>query len=258
MTNNQNSTLYHGNCLSIMPILQDKSVDMVLCDLPYGTSACSWDTVIPFEKMWEQYKRIIKDDGAIVLFGQEPFSSKLRMSNIEMYKYDWIWLKDNAANFLCKKYQPGKITENISVFGKMATSYSPKGNMKYFPILEKGKPYKSTNKGVERILNAVIRSKIHRVETNNLGTRLPNNILQFNRDKSKVHPTQKPVALLEYLIKTYTREGDVVFDNCMGSGSTGVACKNTNRRFVGIELDDNYFNMAESRIYSMNDKSDIA
>ena len=239
--------LLHGNCLDLMKKIPDKSIDLILCDLPYGTSACKWDSVIPFEMLWEQYNRIIKDNSAIVLFGNQPFTSKLITSNIDMYKYNWVWVKDNATNFLNKKYQAGKITEDICVFGKMATSYSKKGNMKYYPQLTEGKPYKTTN-NVERRTNAVIRSTITNVITDNKGTRLPNNVLYYNRDKDKVHPTQKPVALLEYLIKTYTKENELVLDNCMGSGSTGIACLNTNRNFIGIELENDYFNIAKERI----------
>ena len=239
--------LRHGDCLELMKDIPDGSVDMILCDLPYGTTACKWDTIIPFEPLWEQYERVIKDNGAIVLFGSEPFSSHLRLSNQKLYKYDWVWEKDNATNFLNKRYQPGKITENICVFGKMATSYSKKGNMKYNPQFSEGKAY-CIKSGLQGRVNAVVRSKVSDVVTDNSGYRYPNNILKFNRDKDKVHPTQKPVALLEYLIKTYTNESDIVLDNCMGSGSTGVACKNLNRNFIGIELDETYFNIAKERI----------
>lgn len=239
--------LYSGDCLELMKNILDKSVDMILTDLPYGTSACKWDSIIPFDRLWKQYERVIKDSGAIVLFGNQPFTSKLILSNLKLYKYNWIWVKDNATNFLNKKYQPGKISEDICVFGKMATSYSKKGNMIYNPQITDGKPYKTTN-NVERRTNAVIRSTITNVETVNDGTRLPNNILYFKRDKDKIHPTQKPVALLEYLIQTYTNSGATVLDSCMGSGSTGVACINTNRNFIGIELNQEYFESAQKRI----------
>ena len=239
--------LYSGDCLELMKNIPDKSVDMILTDLPYGTSACKWDSIIPFDRLWKQYERVTKDSGAIVLFGNQPFTSKLILSNLKLYKYNWIWVKDNATNFLNKKYQPGKISEDICVFGKMATSYSKKGNMIYNPQITDGKPYKTTN-NVERRTNAVIRSTITNVETVNDGTRLPNNILYFKRDKDKIHPTQKPVALLEYLIQTYTNSGATVLDSCMGSGSTGVACINTNRNFIGIELNQEYFESAQKRI----------
>ena len=242
-------SLYNSNCLDEMRTIRDKSIDMILCDLPYGTSACKWDTVIPFDKLWEQYERIIKDDGAIVLFGSEPFSSLLRTSNLKLYKYDWKWEKPNGANFLNFKYQPAKVHEDIMVFGKMAVSFSKNGNMKYFPQMTNGVPYsQKSGKQKNDYSNSTVRSPIVQVITENDGTRYPRSIQQFNLDKDKLHPTQKPVALLEYLIKTYTNENDVVLDNCMGSGSTGIACINTNRSFIGIELNEEYFNIAKNRI----------
>lgn len=240
--------LRHGDCIKIMRDIPDKSIDMILCDLPYGTSACKWDIVIPFYKLWEQYERIIKDTAAIVLFSVQPFTSKLILSNERLYKYNWYWVKSNSANFLNKRYQPGKIVEDICVFGKAATSYSSKGvNIKYIPQMESGKPYKVKSGNGDK-LSSSIRSKIKSVETVSNGERLPNNILRFKSDKKKIHPTQKPVALLEYLIKTYTNENDVVLDNCMGSGSTGVACVKTGRKFIGIELDDGYYSLSKRRI----------
>lgn len=244
--------LFHGDCLEIMKDIEDESIDMILCDLPYGTSACKWDSVIPFEPLWEQYSRIIKPFGAIVLFGSEPFSSALRLSNLDMYKYDWKWEKPNGANFLNFKYQPAKVHEDIMVFGKSATSYSKNGNMIYNPQMTEGTPYNQKS-GQQRqdnghVLGSTVRSPIKQVYTENNGTRYPRSIQRFPLDKDKLHPTQKPVALLEYLIKTYTNEGNIVLDNCMGSGSTGVACINTNRRFIGIELDENYFKIAKERI----------
>lgn len=241
--------LAQGDCLELMKQIKDESIDLILCDLPYGTSACKWDSVIPFEPMWEQYKRIIKLDGAIVLFGSEPFSSALRLSNLDMYKYDWKWEKPNGANFLNFKYQPAKVHEDIMVFGKSATSYSKKGNMTYNPQMSEGKPYNQVSgKQKNDKNNSTVRSPIDQVVTKNDGTRYPRSIIKFALDKDKLHPTQKPVALLEYLIKTYTDEGTWVLDNCMGSGSTGVACMNTNRNFIGFELNEDYFNIAKERI----------
>lgn len=241
--------LKKGDCLAIMRNIPNKSIDMILCDLPYGTSACKWDNVISFNKLWEQYERVIKDNGAIVLFGSEPFSSLLRMSNLKLYKYDWKWEKPSGANFLNFKYQPAKVHEDIMVFGKKATSYSKKGNMFYNPQMEVGEPYiQKSGKQKNNYANSTVRTPIEQVITNNNGTRYPRSIQKFNLDKEKLHPTQKPVALLEYLIKTYTNEGETVLDNCMGSGSTGVACINTNRDFIGIELDDKYFEIAKKRI----------
>lgn len=249
-------TLHNGDCIKIMKDIPDKSINLILCDLPYGTSACKWDTIIPFDKLWEAYERIITDDGAIVLFGCEPFSSLLRTSNLDLYKYDWVWEKPSGANFLNFKYQPAKVHENIMVFGKSATSYSKKGNMIYNPQMEDGTPYtQKSGKQRNDYGNSTVRTPIEQVVTENSGTRYPRSVQKFNLDKDKHHPTQKPIALLEYLIKTYSSEGDTVLDNCMGSGSTGVACANTHREFIGIELNKSFYKIAEERIFSaMNDR----
>ena len=314
----------HGDCLELMKKIPDGSVDLVLTDPPYGTTACKWDSIIPFEPMWEQLKRVVKKGGAIVLFSGEPFSSLLRASNIQLYKYDWIWEKEQSSSGLQAKIAPMKKHENISVFfetfsdcydttymfdelkkymqdekrktgltGKqiksllgsyMASHYFTKGSQfciptkeayyklqttgffsvpfeelhkkyqderknakidnfnTYNPQMGKGKAYKGHfAPGAE-----VHGKSIHYVKENN-GTRYPTSILRFNREKG-FHPTQKPVALLEYLIKTYTNEGETVLDFTMGSGSTGVACMNTGRKFIGIELDDKYFEIAKQRI----------
>lgn len=206
-----------------------------------GTTACKWDIIIPFEPLWEQYKRVIKDNGAIVLFGSEPFSSHLRLSNLKWYKYDWVWKKEKGLGFLNAKKMPLRDTENISVFYKTQPLYNPQ--------MTKGKPYRATNspnlqKGTNR--------EYMQVTTENNGERYPLTTLEFNRVRKTIHPTQKPVALLEYLIKTYTNEGDTVLDNVMGSGSTGVACVNTNRNFIGIEMDNKYFQIAKDRIEQIN------
>jgi DNA modification methylase len=227
--------LYQGDCLEIMPTLAGK-VDMILCDLPYGTTACKWDVVIPFEPLWKEYKRLIKDNGAIVLFGSEPFSSYLRMSNIKEYKYDWVWNKKLAGNGILAKRQPLKIHELISVFN---------GN-RYYPQKTKGKYRKKMGLKESEITGGNSFAKL----TEN-DTYYPISIIEYgigNMRIGRLHPTQKPVALLKYLIKTYTNEGDLVMDNCMGSGSTGVACVNTNRDFIGIEKDEGYFKIAEKRI----------
>lgn len=243
-------TLWQGDCLELMKDIPDKSIDMILCDLPYGTTKCKWDVIIPFEKLWEQYLRLIKEDGAIVLFGKEPFSSKLRISNIEMYKYDWVWVKDTKSNFMQANHQPLNNVELISVFGKgYVRDIKDKVMMKYNPQFSDGKEYrlpkvsKTTDLFGENHKNGV-----YKHYDRDTTKRYPYNIIQFNMDKHKVHPTQKPVALLEYLIKTYSNENDTILDNCMGSGSTGVACVNTNRNFIGIELDEKYFKIAEERI----------
>lgn len=229
--------LQQGDCLTLLKDIPDESIDTIICDLPYGTTACKWDNIIPFEPLWEQYKRIIKGNGAIVLFGSEPFSTLLRMSNLQMFKYDWIWEKEQGANFMLCKHQPYKVHEIISVFSKKKHFYNPQ--------MTAGKPYTS-GKGT----SGDITRNVVKVQTKNTGTRYPRSIQRFNTEKNKgsFHPTQKPVQLLEYLIKTYTNEGEIVLDNCMGSGSTGVAAVNTGRRFIGMELDAAYFDIAKQRI----------
>jgi len=245
--------LFNDDCLKVLPTIPDKSIDLILTDPPYGTTACSWDSIIPFDLMWNELNRIIKDNKAIVLFGAEPFSSNLRMSNIKNYKYDWIWEKDNGTNFASVKYQPFRVSENIIIFGKFPITYTPKNIKCYNPQMTDGKPYKTIS-GKQKNESAIIRKgsreNMSNYETINSGERYPRNIIKFNRDKNKIHPTQKPVALLEYLIKTYTNENDTVLDFTMGSGTTGVACKNLNRDFIGIELDQEYFNIAKQRIES--------
>ena len=233
--------LFNGDCLEVMKSIPDKSVDMILCDLPYGTTACKWDIIIPFEPLWEQYKRIIKDRGAIVLFGSEPFTSALVMSNPDWFKYELIWQKTMASNFALLKKQPAKKHENILVFYKKQPTYNPQ--------MEDGKPYVDNRNTGTRNTSVGSESNLIRRPINNKGSRYPSTVQKFsNGNNRNVHPTQKPVALLEYLIKTYTLEGETVLDNCMGSGSTGVACINTNRDFIGIEKDDKYFKIAKQRI----------
>lgn len=236
-----------GDCLEIMKEIPDKSIDMILCDLPYGTTACKWDIIIPFDKLWKHYNRIIKDNGAIVLFGSEPFSSKLRMSNLKKYRYDWKWNKCTHSNPLLAKKQPLRIYEDIIVFYKKQPTYNPQ--------MTKGLPYKKDynyKKHKNSITNIIMIDK-----DNTSGLRYPVNIIQFpmsRNNQERLHPTQKPVTLLEYLIKTYTNENETVLDNCMGSGSTGVACININRNFIGIELDENYYKIACERINNAQEK----
>ena len=231
--------LIHGDCLEKMKDIPDKSIDMILCDLPYGTTACKWDTVIPFEPLWEQYNRVIKENGAIVLFGSQPFTSALVMSNPKMFRYEWVWKKTIATNFMLVKKQPAKKHENILVFYKKQPTYNPQ--------METGKPYK--DKPRKRTVGIHGNAETIKKPIKNEGFRYPSTIQEFsNGNNNNVHPTQKPVALLEYLIKTYTLEGETVLDNTMGSGSTGVACINTNRNFIGIEKDDKYFEIAKKRI----------
>lgn len=247
--------LYNDDCFNIFPQIEDKSVDMICCDLPYGTTSCKWDVILPFDQLWKEYERIIKDNGAIVLFSQQPFTSELIHSNLKLYKYNWIWVKDNATNFLHSHFRPLKITEDICVFGKASTFPSKKGNHRqsitYNPQMRGGyKPY-TCKSGKHKVGSAVVDGsydKVNNYITVSNGERYPINLIKFNRDKEKMHPTQKPVALLEYLIKTYTNEGMLVLDNCMGSGTCGVACKKLNRKFIGIEKEKEYYDIAEKRI----------
>lgn len=248
--------LYNGDCLEIMKGIPDKSVDMILCDLPYGTSASSWDKQLPMDKLWKEYERIIKPNKAIVLFAQQPFTSLLITSNIKLYKYNWIWEKDNGTNFMNSHYCPLKITEDICVFGTGATSFVKNGeNLIYNPQFTEGKPY-SIVSGNQKSNSAVVRGgtggreDVGGFKTESDGKRFPKNLIKFNRDKDKLHPTQKPLALCEYFINTYSNENDLILDNCMGSGTTGVAAKKLNRKFIGIELDNTYFNIADERIES--------
>lgn len=232
--------LYQGDCLEVMDKLIEEGVkvDAIITDPPYGTTACKWDSIIPFNDMWDRLNKLIKLNGAIVLFGTEPFSSKLRISNLKNYKYDWIWEKPQGANFMLVKKQPYKVHEIISVFNRHT----------YIPQMESGKPYISGKGRSGEITGNTIK-----IQTKNEGTRYPRSVQKFSINKTKsLHPTQKPVALMEYLIKTYTNEGEVVLDFTMGSGSTGVACINTDRKFIGIELDKNYFDIAKKRIEGAN------
>ena len=225
--------LYHGDCLEVMAGLPDNSVDMILCDLPYGTTACKWDTVIPFEPLWAQYRRIAKRNAAIVLTASQPFTTALIASNMREFRYCWIYQKNNPTGFLDAQRRPMNDYEDVAVFSRSATTYNPQGVVP--------KKTKKTKKTTE-VYGAF------GFEYETTGTNYPRRVIQFQRPSNTVHPTQKPVALMEYLIRTYTHEGDVVLDNCMGSGTTGVACANTGRRFIGIERDDKYFAIASERI----------
>jgi site-specific DNA-methyltransferase (adenine-specific) len=231
--------LFKGDCLEVMKTIEDNSVDAIITDPPYGTTACKWDSVIDFDLMWKQLNRIIKQNGAIVLFGSEPFSSALRMSNIKNYRYDWVWDKVKGGNFAILKYQPYKTHELISVFSNKTHNYYP---IKTPQKERKGKVYSSSNSAPLKYNDGKERT---------YKDKHPKSILTISNanQKGKQHPTQKPVELMEYLIKTYTNENETVLDFTMGSGSTGVACKNLNRNFIGIEMDDNYFNIAKERIY---------
>ena len=232
--------LRKGNCLEVMKDIPDNSIDAIITDPPYGTTACKWDSVIDFNLMWEQLNRIIKPNGAIVLFGSEPFSSALRMSNIKNYKYDWFFEKDRETGFLNCKKQPMRKIELISVFYNKQCTYNP---------ILRDKPIENIrpNKKVGKSQGTYGKFKNNSQRTIPLNKSYPTNLLKFSRDKNRKHPTQKPVLLMEYLIKTYTNEGETVLDFTMGSGTTMVACQNTNRKGIGIEQLDKYFNIATKR-----------
>ena len=235
--------IYLGNCLELMPQIQDQSVDAVICDLPYGTTANKWDSVIPFDKLWAEYKRIIKRGAPIVLFAQCPFDKVLGCSNIEWLKYEWIWMKEQGTGGLNSNHQPLKEHENILVFSEY--SASPTGQpMTYNPQFEAGKPYKiSRPPKTSDNYNVAAGGTFY-----NEGKRYPHSIIQFSRDNGGFHPTQKPVDLLRYLVLTYTNEGDTVLDNCMGSGTTAIACINEKRHFIGFEINKDYYESACKRI----------
>lgn len=228
--------LMKGDCIEAMKHLEDGSVDLILTDLPYGTTLCKWDEVINFEALWEQYHRVIKDNGAIVLFSKQPFTSKLISSNYKNFKYTLVWEKDNHDNPLMAKKRFLNITEDICIFYKKQCNYYPQGLVEVNKITKQGRGESLSQKNTRNS------SYVQQF------TNYPKNILKFKRDLPNIFPTQKPVALLEYLIKTFTQEGEVVLDSTMGSGSTGVACINTKRSFIGIEINDEHFDQAKKRI----------
>jgi site-specific DNA-methyltransferase (adenine-specific) len=243
-------TIYNGDCRDILPLMGDKSIDMILCDLPYGTTACKWDTVIPFEPLWAQYKRLIKDNGAIVLTASQPFTSALVSSNIENFKHYWIWDKELAGAFALAKYRPMIVTEEICVF-------SNGGRVNYYPIMEKAiaKNIRPINRGssvseATPVASGIAKSK----DGYDNKTRFPKNIIKYSKynaecnQRNRVHPTQKPVALFEYLIRTYTNEGDMVLDNCSGSGTTGIAALITKRNAILIDVSEKYCEIAAKRL----------
>lgn len=232
--------IINADCMDILKQLPDKSVDMILCDLPYGTTACKWDTVIPFDELWKQYNRLRTNSCAAVLFGQEPFSSIMRTSNLKNYKYDWIWEKQKASNFMSMKYQPARYHELISIFY----------DHNYYPIM-----WRTDNIDKRNIVhNPVTNKECHlgnvvRIRNVDNGLRYPKSIIAIDKQiNNLIHPTQKPVALFEYLIKTYTKEGDLVLDNCSGSGTTAIACHRLKRRFICIEKDYDYWKASCKRL----------
>lgn len=243
------NTVHCMDCLEFMKTLPDKCIDLVLTDPPYGTTACKRDTIIPFDQMREQLNRIIKPNWAIVLFWSEPFSSALRMSNIKMYKYDWIWEKDNGTNFPSVNFQPFRVNECISVFGNFSTTYRKNWKYNYNPQFTVGKSYScvSGKQKHDTIRNGSSASNGN-WETINDWKRYPRSIIKYNRDKGKVHPTQKPVALMEYLIKTYTNEWELVLDFTAWSWTIWVACQNTNRNYILVENDPWYVDIINKRL----------
>ena len=263
--------LYQGDCLIEMENIPNQSVDLICTDLPYGTTdrkgteskgenrLLVWDTVIPLDKLWENYKRILKPNGAVVLTADQPFTSQLILSNLEWFKYEWIWKKKKTTGFLLANYRPMKCTEDIVVFSPAGAAAASKNgrNMTYNPqgLVEKNVKKKNSAKRLGNFLHnpehmGKNNKLLHDSEYEQKYTNYPSEIIEFGLDKDSVHPTQKPVALMEYLIKTYSNEGETILDNCMGSGTTGVACVNTNRNFIGIEMDEQYYKIAKERIES--------
>jgi len=261
--------LYCGDCLIEMNKILDGSVDLILCDLPYGTTdrngtenkganrILGWDNIIPLDKLWEQYKRILKPNGVVVLTADQPFTSQLILSNLDWFKYEWIWKKRKTTGFLLANYRPMKCTEDIVVFSPAGAAAASRNgrNMTYNPqgLIEKNVKKKNNAKRLGKFLNqpehlGAGNKLLHETEYEQKYTNYPSEIIEFGLDKDVVHPTQKPVELMEYLIRTYSNEGEVVLDNCMVSGTTGVACMNTGRIFIGIEKEENYYKIAEQRI----------
>lgn len=237
----EKNSIYNGDCLELMKDIDDKSIDMILCDLPYGTTKCKWDEAIPFDELWKQYKRIIKDNGAIVLTSAQPFTTKLINSNLNMFRYCWYWNKNQVTGFPFAKFQPLRCVEDICVFYKKTPTYNPQG------LIKLDKPRKQSNNSTrnEFVYNKTnLRDKEYITQYTNY----PRQVLNFKCQREGLHPTQKPVALFEYLINTYTNEGELVLDNCIGSGTTAVACINTNRNFIGMEKDEKHYCTAIKRI----------
>jgi site-specific DNA-methyltransferase (adenine-specific) len=258
--------LINGECIEVMKSLHDNTIDLILADLPYGTTdrrgkkgsrIFKWDSVIPLDELWTEYKRLLKPTGSVVLFGDQPFTSKLIMSNLDWFKYEWVWKKSRTTGFLLANYRPMKQTEDIIVFSPLGAAGASRktGNMCYNPqgliekIVKKRNNPKRLGKvlGVEEFIGKG-NKLLSNTEYEQKWTNYPKEIIEFSQEKKTIHPTQKPVALMEYLVKTYSNEGEMILDNTMGLGSTGVACVNTNRSFIGIELDEGYFNAGRDRI----------
>ena len=254
------NSVIHGDCLELMKEIPDKSIDMILCDLPYGTTACKWDVVIPFEPLWAQYKRIIKDNGAIVLTASQPFTSALVMSNLKMFKYCWVWEKNRPSGFAQSKNMPLKNYEDICIFSNGIVGhisqcsnrmvYNPQ-DLLYSPRIKKNAKRRSKNE------SSFGNRPSHKESYLQEFTNYPSQVLHFESVTGAIHPTQKPVFLFEYLIKTYTNEGDLVLDNCAGSGTTAIAAINTSRSYILMEKDEYYFNLINKRISEHNKQLDL-
>ena len=240
--------LYQGDCIELMKSIPDNSIDMVLCDLPYKETGNKWDRGIDLKAVFDEYRRIIKEDGCIALNGTMKFGFQLYEVASDLYKYEWVWEKDNGTNAPNVNFQPFRIHEYVFIFGKGRVTNGTRTPMNYYPQKTEGKPYTQMSGRMSENWKGGLKNV---VTDNPTGLRHPKTIQKFTRDKSGLHPTQKPVAMCEYFIKTYTSEGATVLDNCMGGGSTGVACVNSNRNFIGIELDERYFNIAKERIESL-------
>jgi site-specific DNA-methyltransferase (adenine-specific) len=235
------STLVNADCFDVFPFIENKSIDAIICDLPYGTTACKWDSILPFDKLWKEYSRVIKPNGAIVLFGSEPFSSIMRMSNLKNYKYDWVWNKKNSGSGLLAKKQPLKICEIVSVFSF--------GTHNYYPQMTEGKMRNKKSYGSKE---GSVTGEIKAGDDKFNNLYFPKNIIEFSNanQNGKEHPTEKPIELLEYLVKTYTNEDDMILDNTMGSGTTNLACLKLNRKSIGIEKEKQYYDVAVRRLSS--------
>jgi len=241
------NTIYNEDCIKEngMCLIPDKSIDMILCDLPYGTTACKWDTIIPFDKLWTQYKRIIKDEGTIVLTASQPFTTVLIYSNIQMFKYELIWIKSKASDFINANYRPMKKHENVLIFSNGGAAPGCKNKMTYNPqglILKETKKVRKGSLGIGRDRDSQQGAYISKA------TNYPVSLLEFSNEGKTIHPTQKPVALFEYLVNTYTNKNETVLDNCMGSGTTAIACMNTSRNYIGFENDEKYYNLSLERV----------
>lgn len=236
--------IYNLDCIKGMRLIDDKSIDMILCDLPYGTTNCSWDNIIPFDKLWEQYERIIKNNGAIVLTASQNFTTKLIMSNFKIFRYEWIWKKNTCTGFQNAKKMPLKSHENICIFYKKLPTYNPQGVIRIDKKIKAG-----ATKGGRILLgdDYSIKAKLNNEYIQEYKN-YPKSVLEIKKEVKNIHPTQKPVELFEYLIRTYTNKNELVLDNCIGSGTTAIACINSSRNYIGFEVNNKYFNLANERI----------